>query len=307
VTYTYRLFGLRVLSEIELPELALHELTGSADVTIRLAEVEDVAESEGLKVAGDELLFAVDGIARYRIGGGREIVVDPAPGVPVRNIRLFLLGSAFGALLHQRGILPLHANAIDLGGNAVAFMGMSGSGKSTLAAWFHDIGYPILTDDVCAVSFGANERPYVAPGLPRLRLWREAVEATHRDPACYQRSYTSDAPHEKFDIPLARIAEAEVPLAIVYVLQQGDTLDIAELTGVEAAQALFENTYRGGFLRSTGTADKHWFSIVQLLRCVRVFNFVRPWSLNHLDDDSEMILSHAGTVGLVSSCQQPCA
>ena len=307
MTHTYRLFGLQVLSAIELPELARHEPTGGADVTIRLAEVDEVAESDGLKVAGDELLFAVDGIARYRIASGREIVVDPAPGAPVRNVRLFLLGSAFGALLHQRGILPLHANAIDVGGKAIAFMGKSGSGKSTLAAWFHDIGYSILTDDVCAVSFDANGRPSVAPGLPRLRLWREAVEATHRDPARYERSYTSEALYEKFDIPLARIAEGEVPLVIVYVLQQGDTLDIAELTGVQAAQALFENTYRGGFLQSTGTADKHWFSITQLMRCVRVFNFVRPWSLNRLDDASKMILNHVRTVGLVSSCQQPCA
>lgn len=307
MTNGYRLFGLQILSAIEMPELAQHDLAGDADVIIRQGKVAGVAEADGLKAVGNALLFAVDGVARYRIVGGGEIIVDPAPGAPHRNVRLFLLGSAFGALLHQRGILPLHANAIDLGGEAIAFMGKSGSGKSTLAAWFHDRGYPILTDDVCAISFGANGRSYVAPGLPRLRLWREAVEATGRDPKLYERSYAGDSPHEKFDVPIARIAKVETPLSIVYLLERGDTFNIAELTGVEAARVLFENTYRGGFLRSTGTADKHWAAIMQLMQGVRVFRFARPWSLKRLDDDSEMILRHARAVGLVSSCPQPCA
>ena len=56
-----------------------------------------------------------------------------------------------GAALHQRGILPLHANAVEIDHRAVAFMGASGAGKSTLAAWFHDQGYPILADDVCVI------------------------------------------------------------------------------------------------------------------------------------------------------------
>ena len=51
--------------------------------------------------------------------------IDPendftAPGASSRNVRVFLLGSAFGALLHQRGLLPLHANAVEVDGRAVA-------------------------------------------------------------------------------------------------------------------------------------------------------------------------------------------
>ena len=76
-----------------------------------------------------------------------------ADNVPDANIRLYLLGSAMGVLLHQRGLLPLHANAVEIDGKAFAFMGASGSGKSTLAAWFHDHGYRIIADDVCAVRF----------------------------------------------------------------------------------------------------------------------------------------------------------
>ena len=92
---------------------------------------------------------------------GNQIVIDAAPDATDRNVRLFLLGSALGALLHQRGLLPLHANAIDLGGGAVAFSGHSGAGKSTIAAWFHDRGHRILADDVCVVGFDQSGRALV--------------------------------------------------------------------------------------------------------------------------------------------------
>ena len=46
-------------------------------------------------------------VGRYRIEAGNRITVESEPGVPERNVRLFLLGSAFGVLLHQRGLLPV--------------------------------------------------------------------------------------------------------------------------------------------------------------------------------------------------------
>ena len=109
---------------------------------------------------------------RYAVRGGCEIFYDPAEGASARNVRLYLLGSAFGALLHQRGILPLHANAVALDGQVHAFLGHPGAGKATLAAAFHDRGYRLLSDDVCAVRLDAQDRPWVEPGMPRLRLWR---------------------------------------------------------------------------------------------------------------------------------------
>ena len=96
-------------------------------------------------------IVAVEGIAEYAVEGGRKIWVKPAENAPTRNVRLFLLGSVMGLLLHQRGDLPLHANAIEIDGKALAFAGPSGSGKSTLAGAFHDRGYRVIADDVCVV------------------------------------------------------------------------------------------------------------------------------------------------------------
>src|SRR5206468_8034560 len=112
------------------------------------------------------------------------------------------------------------------------------------------------------------------PGLPRLRLWAQALEATGRDPASYKRSYVGeDEQFEKFDVPLAAGAatRSPVPLAGLYVLDRSDVPQITSLRGIEAAHVVFAQTYRGSFLGAVGGEQKHWESAVQLVRSVPVY------------------------------------
>jgi ABC-type dipeptide/oligopeptide/nickel transport system ATPase component len=193
-------------------------------------------------------------------------------------------------------MLPLHANAIEIEGRAVAFMGESGSGKSTLAAWFHDQGYKILADDVCVVGFDEAGIPHAHPGLPRLRLWDEALESLGRDASRYNRSYIGfDEQLEKFDVPIdhSAIASCATPLAAIYLLRRGDELSIAELRGVEAAEALFANTYRGSYLPMVKGQKEHWRSAVMLVRAAPVYRAVRQWDLTKLNEQCARLLAHA--------------
>ena len=250
---------------------------------------------------GDALLLHIFGIARFRISGGDRVVVDPEPDVPDGNVRLYLLGSAFGALLHQRGLLPLHANAIEVDGKAVAFMGASGAGKSTLAAWFHDRGHRIAADDVCVVRFDADG-PHVSPGLPRLRLWLEALEAMGREPSTYARSYAGAQNLEKFDVPVARetSAGADLQLGAVYLLGRGDRFAIRRLEGVEAAEAAYANTYRGQYIGAAKGYLSHWAACVQLVQSTPIYRLERPWGLDRLDNDCGRILQHVRSGALAS-------
>ena len=54
-----------------------------------------------------EFLLKLDDIARFLVQHGEEILIQPAAESDEDGIRLFLLGSALGALLHQRGRLIL--------------------------------------------------------------------------------------------------------------------------------------------------------------------------------------------------------
>ena len=74
--------------------------------------------------------------------------LNTAEGSLGSDIRVFLLGSCLGALLHQRGVLALHASAIETDQGAVLFMGDSGMGKSTTLQAFIKRGYKMLADDI---------------------------------------------------------------------------------------------------------------------------------------------------------------
>lgn len=276
-----------------MPELFPATGSGEPHVLIRLGSIDGDVGAFGIRQDKDALLLTVPEIARYRVRGGCSIVVDLEPNAPERNVRLYLLGSAFGALLHQRGSLPLHANAVEIDGQAVAFMGASGAGKSTLAAWFHDHGYKVIADDICVVGFDGAGEPHVAPGLPRLRLWKEALEASGRLTSDYDRAWEGPGEWDKFEVPLSAdlVTDSERALGSIYVLRTTDEFEIIKLTGARAAQALIENTYRGRTIVAAAGQRLHWEACMRVAEQVPVFEFRRPWGLARLERDMGRLLS----------------
>jgi hypothetical protein len=298
--FFYIAFGLRIASE--MPLRGVHRANGlpqPADVTIRSGAMPISCSglASGLTVLGrSTAILNIPEVGRYWIKSGREIIVEPSTGVSERNLRLYLLGSAMGAILHQRGILPLHANAIAINGRAVAFSGHSGAGKSTLAAWFHDRGYRLITDDVCAVTFDPDGRPIAQGGLPRLRLREDALIASGRTSVDFELSYDG---MDKYDVPTTSCPSGSaVPLAAVYLLGRADdtngpTHRIQRLMGVEAVDALVANTYRGAFTQQMGTVQQNLAACLTVARAVPVFRAERIWSFQHFDQQAHKLEQHA--------------
>lgn len=291
--HRYRLFGLSVESEVPLPELVADPKSGGPDVEVRVRTIARAPEAPaGLHIEGDEALLVIPPAGRFLARGGRELLVEPAPGASERNLRLYLLGSAFAAILHQRGLLPLHANAVVVEGKAIGFMGHPGAGKSTLAAWFHDRGFDVLADDVCVVTGAAGGNPIAHPGIPRLRLWREALEAGGRDASAYERSFDD---MDKYTVPtdLERALPA-VPLSHLYLLEKAEEEpSVARLEGAAAVEAMIANTYRGAYVRLMGTTRQHMLACAQLARTVPVFRARRRWGYERFDVEGAALEAHA--------------
>ena len=297
-SFHYSVFGLRVRSRIPLPELFPASGEGRPDVTIETAAIPLGSPRPGLTAVDGALILVVPEVGRFRISGGRAITVQTERGAPERNVRLYLLGSAFGALLHQRGLLPLHANAIEIDGKAFAFMGSSGAGKSTLAAGFHAWGCRVIADDVCVVGFEEDGLPYAAPGPPRLRLWAEALTLMGCEAGPYPRSYVGDEEYDKFDVPIdvAGAAISNMPLSALYLLDRREEFSITELRGIEAADAVFAHTYRGAFVSVVSGTESHWRSSISLVRNLPVFRLSRQWGLDLLEAQCRLIFDHASGV-----------
>lgn len=298
--FAYRVFGLRLRSDIALPELIAAELDfGEPDVSIRSAKLPPMEGErfDGFAAIPAGAIINVPNAARYLIRGGSEIIVDADPDGSERHLRLYLLGSALGALLHQRNLLPLHANSIEIAGRAVAFMGHSGAGKSTMAAWFYDQGFEILADDVCVVTIGEGAT-MAQPGIPRLRMWRDALEASGRSAEAYELSF-DDA--EKYNVPTRTpVSPAAIQLGAVYLLKklEADASKplIEPLRGIDALEALVANTYRGAYVRLFGGTKAHLASCMALAKSVPVFAVHRRWGKEHLEEQFRQIEEHARSI-----------
>jgi len=285
-------------------ELPLNELTPAAEtdsrprVDLRIGSVPEIlpgAHSAGgsLQVAGDTVVLTVRDTARYLVRGGREIVVDPLPHASERNVRLFLLGSALGILVHQRGLLPLHANAVVAQDGAYAFAGHSGAGKSTLAAHFATRGYRVLCDDVCVVSFDAAGVPLAWPGLPRLKLWADAAEAFGHDSASLDRAIEG---LDKYHVPLAPSGEQRpFPLRRLYLLArttEGEAPAIRRVVGQQAMTAVMQQTYRNQYLSPMGLAAQNFRLCAALLSEVEVYEARRNWGYDVFAREAELLENH---------------
>lgn len=296
----YSCFDFQLRSEIPLAELApaREAEQGRPIVDVRIGTVPTslagaAAAVHGLQAEGGEALLTVPNVGRYLIRKGLEIVVDPATGASERNVRLFLLGSALGALCHQRGLLPLHANAIVAGGAAIGFAGRSGVGKSTLAAHFQRSGYEVLCDDVCVLSFDSGGAPFAWPGLPRLKLWGDAASAFGHDPAGLDRAMDG---MDKYHVPIAGSGPARpIPFRRLYVLGRAESANdgrIERLRGQEAMEAVLAQTYRGPYLAPMGLSGRHFAQCAALVAATEIYSASRAWGFDIFEREAARLEAH---------------
>jgi hypothetical protein len=290
----YNSYGLTIRSELPLPELVVHEgPEGEADVDIRFGAVgmeglEDSTQLGPFLWAGPEFLtLEVPRVARFVVRGGREIVIDPAPGIDEDSIRVFLLGSAFGAMLFQRGFLVMHGNAVRIGDQCMLCVGPSGAGKSTLAAGFMQRGHEILADDVVPVDGECR----AVPGFPRIKLWRDVVDRLNIDAGPLKRIRPE---MEKFNYPLVRNSvDRPLPVRWVYILDshhQPETL-FEPIRGMQRFQPLHNNTYRVRFLNGMALKGEHLQLCGRLAGNIRLVRITRPQQGFELDGLIERILA----------------
>ncbi|MCE7698045.1 MAG: hypothetical protein K8E24_004145, partial [Methanobacterium paludis] len=217
----YEAFGLKIHSEIKLPELRPCE-SEIPDLTIRLGKVYPDLEpvlDKGLsfKTTKNAIYRFWDPVGKFKITKD-SIVMDLVPGLNKTILRNFLLGTVFATFLRQRGLFVLHASSININNSAIAFSGFKGYGKSTTAMAFYKEGYPVVADDYITIEFD-KDVPFVFPGFPSLRLSNESrsymgLEKSTLDPKIMDKTYA------KFP---ESFSNSKLPLKKIYILQRGKT------------------------------------------------------------------------------------
>lgn len=299
-SYHYNAYRLRIRSALPLPELivAAKEPGSDAepDVTIRLGEVtplpcEKEATFNCRHATPEHIALYVKDVARFLIRDGSEIIVQPAPGVAEHELRIFVLGACFGAVLHQRGLLVLHASAVAVHDQVVAFVGHKGQGKSTMAAALHARGHPVIADDVMPVQLEHEGNPQVIPGISQLRLWPDAVAASlDIDPETLPRLHPQ---REKRVYRVNHtVPHASMPLSAIYVLSKAKKMGIEPIRPQEAFIELLRYSYAGRVLVGTNTSHQHFKQCTQLIQRVPILCLSRPKDLSKLSDVAWLIEQH---------------
>jgi hypothetical protein len=295
----YEIYGLVIASEVALPGLRSAELasTPAPDVKILFGRISPAliaaAGDRFLHAENDEILLTMPQVARYCVTRGNEVLVESEADADPALVRLYLVGSVMGLVLQQRGLLALHASAVAINGEAIAFVGQQGQGKSTLAAGcLAHSPARLVADDILVVSFDGSGHPWVHPGVPAVKLWRDALQALGRDSEGLRPDWTRA---EKFILPVVdKSAQAPARLSCVYALDDDDNAGdgrIEGLSGANAAAALVANTYRVEYLDFTGRRLAHFAASSQLAERVPVLRLARSRDLTRVGSTAAMVLA----------------
>ena len=295
--HSYFAFGLNIDSELLLPELVPG--VGQADVTIRLGEV-NWSLPDGLErghyATAEEIYFSYKDVGTFFVRGGNEVVVAPMPGVEAHVLRLFVLGTILAAVLHQRGLLVLHASAVLVGGEAVAFLGQRGSGKSTIAASLQARDHRLIADDLVVVDLSDPQVIRILPGFPQFKLWPDAVASLGVNPEDLPKIHplmTKRAYHIGFDFTVAPL-----PLRSIYVLDLDDAMEINPIEPRDAFMELVRHTYLVRYLEDTGASPLHFRQCSVIANTVPIFYLKRPSALSLLPKVAKMLEDSLAQIAL---------
>lgn len=290
MNYSYFAFGLNIGSEIALPELM--DGNGPVDVIIRLGKVDPPHEAKAkgtfFQATSDDVHLCRSGLARMLVHKGKEIVVDLAPDAKPISVRFLILSAAMASILHQRGLLVLHASAVEIDDAGIIFLGSPGSGKSTIAAAMHSRGHRVLSDEVVAVQLTESD-PQILSGIPLIRLVQESAIYLGQNPDHMQHLSPGE---DKMAYPAKRDFLAKgLPLKGIYVLEEDQLNQIEPLGPQEAFSEIVRNTYTAGLIEANGAtgASDHLKGCASIVSKVPVKRLRRGRGLDQIQDLLDMV------------------
>ncbi len=250
------------------------------DVTIELANRRKIVESPLLSngfftLNQNEFSMDVKGVAWFYISKGDYISIVPYPGADKNNIELYLNGSGYGAILHQRMILPLHGSSFLFNNKGVAICGESGVGKSSITTAFCLDGADFMTDDVTPIIFQAKT-PYIWTFSDGIKLWTDSFDKLNiaKTGLCQV-----DPDMDKYYFPMSSTEKNLNILDIIFILgvHKKDEIKIIELEGIEKFFALRNEIYRYEYLEGMKDSERAYFGqLIFISKKVAVLRVLRP-------------------------------
>ena len=252
MSYTYHAYGLTIRVPFACPALTAPDAGSAAAAVDVVVDERPVPRRLRAPRAGEASWDAAPGLFLLRGGrrAGRFLVEADAvtfernPRCDDAALARHFTDQVLAAVLRHRGLLVLHANAVETSAGVIVIGGESGTGKSTTLAALLDRGCRMLSDDVTALRPGdAPGSVEVLPGAAQTHLTEDAAEGLGYlvDPAQLQpwrRMKAAIATHDGMASRAGR-------LRALYVLgvSRGDDVVVTEVSGGDKFRALQECIY----------------------------------------------------------------
>ena len=247
--------------------------------------------------ANGRLLIDATPLTRFLVTADSVVVHSELPP-EATEWRAYLLGPVLAVICYLRGLLPIHASAVRIGGRAIGIAGRSGAGKSTLAVALAHRGHAAITDDIC-VCTGLPGSPLVIPTYPAFRLSPESLQALRID------GRTLDPIGLNLDkLQLLRphgYDPKPVPLGAIYLIEDGsggpDGTDvILPVAGTDAFARLSAEIYRPAIGQLLLAKPKFFSLVAELAAQVQVRRLIRRPGFTRLELLADMIETDAANL-----------
>jgi energy-coupling factor transporter ATP-binding protein EcfA2 len=290
--YKYNAFGLQIESEVEIPGFLQGE--GKRDLTILYGttpvKIEDALEvTENYQISKNEFLFYIKNVAHYYVKNGNLIIIDPDENNDYNSIKIYLVATAIGILLLQRGMIPIHGSSVVIDDHCVILTGECGSGKSTLCSAMRKIGYKFMADDISVVTLSGDGIPMVQPAFPQQRLCENTVKLMGYDISKLSLTCKDDDKyivnaHESF-------INKPVPLSAIFELSPKNncTVSISRVLGTEKLGSFMRNIYWVPMLSIIGCTPMCFKKCINIVHNISFYKMQRPIGRFFIDEQIKFI------------------
>lgn len=251
-----------------------------ADVVISITAEKRTVEKPGytnryVSLNQQEFTLDIEKVAWFYACGGNHVEVIPNPEATLSTLQLYLNGSVYGAILHQRKTMPLHGSCFQYQGLGIMICGESGVGKSSLTTSFCLNGANFLTDDVTPVLFKRG-KPHIWGVSDRIKLWSDSLRQLDQQIEGLDQIVPEQG---KFYFPMESDKESVFPLDHIFVLHVHDEANVRvePLEGTEKFAVLRNEIYRREYLKGMAESETVYFEqLIAMSQAVTITKVTRP-------------------------------
>ncbi|MDZ7717549.1 MAG: hypothetical protein U5K72_01865 [Balneolaceae bacterium] len=247
-----------------------------------------------MSISPTEFSMTVKNVGSFYACNGKRIEYSPDKKADAASLELYMNGSVYGAILHQRRILPLHGSSFIYNQKSVMFCGDSGAGKSSLTTSFCLNGAGFLTDDVTPILFEEG-KPHIWPKTGKIKLWDDSLQQFKKKKSDLTKIRPED---EKYYFEIESNQTEACPLNSILILQvtEDDDVSFEKVEKVEAFSYLHQEIYRREYLFAMPEAEAAYLKkISSICEQVSITKVQRPQSIS-IGKMREIIANHLKSI-----------